>query len=277
MASTIRTGAVTSILAVIILIWLLIDKQSNGEPMREYLALLKSDWSLVIVIPAGPPGFTFCLGRVYALTMLYNLNNRRTLKSGSASNGDGRNTTNIMNGLCEYLLGALRRSNCHSSQICLILWLPLISNHRWDSASYNLFPLPNPKLMLAYRPLVWRTRAHWISRTARRRTLACFLCRGRFYLDHEPGPFNALTDVTGQRIIFMPGHGGHTIEILLPSTTRATQLPHLPILCTLGNTSFSTVSRKRKDFPSPTAASFGQRILFIPAATRNTCTRAGEA
>ena len=44
----------------------------------------------------------------------------------------------------------------------------------------------------------------------------------------------------------MPGHGGHTIEILA-STARATQLPHLPILCTLGNTSFSTLSRVQKE------------------------------
>jgi hypothetical protein len=74
-------------------------------------------------------------------------------------------------------------------------------------------------------------------------------------LDHEPSPFNALTEVTGQRytiIIFIPIHGGHTIEILLASTARATQIPHLrlPILCTLGNTSFSTISRKRKDLSS---------------------------
>jgi len=58
------------------------------------------------------------------------------------------------------------------------------------------------------------------------------------------------SQVTGKRypiIIFMPGHGGHTIEILLASTARATQLPHLPILCTLGNTSFSTLSRVQKE------------------------------
>ena len=41
MASTIRTGTVTSVVAVIILILFLIDEESNGESIWQYLKLIK--------------------------------------------------------------------------------------------------------------------------------------------------------------------------------------------------------------------------------------------
>jgi len=74
MTSTIRTGTVSSVVAVIILILFLTDKQSNFGT-----------------------GFSYCLGRIYTLTMLYNLNNRSSLRYGSANTNDAHsdNTMNI--------------------------------------------------------------------------------------------------------------------------------------------------------------------------------------
>jgi len=75
MASTIRTGTVTSVFAVAALILFHTNERSNVSS-----------------------AFVFCLGRVYALTMLYNLNNRSSLKQGwDAGSTEVNNTTNIMN------------------------------------------------------------------------------------------------------------------------------------------------------------------------------------
>jgi len=78
MASTIRTGTVTSVVAVITLILFLIDNESNV-----------------------PTGFAFCLARVYSLTMFYNLNNRSSFKHGSAdtNNANSGGISNFLNGL----------------------------------------------------------------------------------------------------------------------------------------------------------------------------------
>jgi len=75
MASTIRTGTVTSVVGIIILILFLTDKQSNV-----------------------PIGFAYCISRIYTLTMLYNLNNRSSLRHRSANTNDAHrgNTMSIM-------------------------------------------------------------------------------------------------------------------------------------------------------------------------------------
>jgi len=84
MASTIRTGAVTSVVAVIMLVLFLIDNESNGESIWQYLKLIEdADPSTACMT------FGFCVGRIYALTMLYNLNNRSSIKGGPViTNGD---------------------------------------------------------------------------------------------------------------------------------------------------------------------------------------------
>jgi hypothetical protein len=97
MASTIRTGTVSSVLVVITLTLFLADKQSNGEAIWQHLKLFEDDLSLVIVIVVWI-GFAYCLGRIYTLTMLYNLNNRSSLKHESANTNDAHrgNTMSIM-------------------------------------------------------------------------------------------------------------------------------------------------------------------------------------
>jgi hypothetical protein len=45
----------------------------------------------------------FCLGRVYTLTMLYNLNNR----SSRSANVSSEETSNALRGISEYLAGVL--------------------------------------------------------------------------------------------------------------------------------------------------------------------------
>ena len=54
----------------------------------------------------------YCLGQVYALTMLYNLNNRNSLRQGPVNTSDGEmdNTTNIMNGIRECLHSLLEHT-----------------------------------------------------------------------------------------------------------------------------------------------------------------------
>jgi len=95
MASTIRTGTVTSVLVVVTLIVFLIDKESN--------------------VPAG---IAYCLGRVYTLTMLYNLNNRSSLKHGLTNANDtyGReisNATNTMNEICVHRTVTVQYGSSH--------------------------------------------------------------------------------------------------------------------------------------------------------------------
>jgi hypothetical protein len=65
MASTIRTGTVTSVVSLITLVLFLTDKQSNFSS-----------------------GFAYCLARIYTLTMLYNLNNRSSLRQESGNTND---------------------------------------------------------------------------------------------------------------------------------------------------------------------------------------------
>ena len=108
MASTIGTGTVTSIVAVIILILFLTDKQSNCELIWQYLTLFETDLSLVIVIVVAT-GFAYGLTRIHTLTMLYNLNNRSSLKHGSANTNDAHrgNTMSIMTEIRACLPGIL--------------------------------------------------------------------------------------------------------------------------------------------------------------------------
>jgi len=75
MASTIRTGTMTSVVAVITLILFLTNKEGNVST-----------------------GFAYCFARIYSLTMLYNLNNRNSLRHGSANANDAHrgNTMSIM-------------------------------------------------------------------------------------------------------------------------------------------------------------------------------------
>jgi hypothetical protein len=75
-ASTISAGAATVVAAVLVLISFLIDQGGNGEyryiSTFIYLEMIDS-------FPAVATGVLFCLGRVYALTLLYNLNKRESL------------------------------------------------------------------------------------------------------------------------------------------------------------------------------------------------------
>jgi hypothetical protein len=108
MVSTIQTGAATSVVAVLILITFIHDEPSEGESMHKYLKLFKDDWSSAFST-AVSGGFAFCLGRVYALTMLYNLNNRDALEHGSTNtddthHGETNNNMNVLNEICEYLV-----------------------------------------------------------------------------------------------------------------------------------------------------------------------------
>jgi len=108
MASTICTGTMTSVVAVVTLILFLTDKQSNGEAIWQYLKLFEDDLSLVIVIVVAT-GFAYGLARIHTLTMLYNLNNRSSLKHGSANTNDAHrgNTMSIMTEICVCLQGIL--------------------------------------------------------------------------------------------------------------------------------------------------------------------------
>ena len=109
MASTISTGTLTSVFSVVGVILFVCNNSSNGECIRQYLKLFNDDWSLVIAtVTAAATAFSFCEGRVFALTMLYNLNNRRSLNCGSVNTSDARcadssNTINVMKEICEYL------------------------------------------------------------------------------------------------------------------------------------------------------------------------------
>ena len=58
----------------------------------------------LVIATAVSTGLAFCLGRIYALTMLYTLNNRSSLKRGSANGGE---TSNTMTGIRERLPGIL--------------------------------------------------------------------------------------------------------------------------------------------------------------------------
>ena len=106
MASTIGTGTVTSIVAVIILILFLTDKQSNCELIWKYLTLFETDLSLVIVIVVST-GFAYCISRIYTLTMLYNLNNRSSLRHRSANDAHRGNTMSILTEIRACLPGIL--------------------------------------------------------------------------------------------------------------------------------------------------------------------------
>jgi len=173
MASTIRTGTVTSVVAVIILILFLIDNESNGESIWQYLKLIEdADPS------TAPMAFAFCLGRIYALTMLYNLNNRSSIKGGSAITDGGHSgeigTSMNMTGIRE----CLRRVGTYCGSLIIIHISDVIRTATFHSESLvrlhtvqcilSLFSL---RLMMAYR----LTRPHWISRIARRPILALLL------------------------------------------------------------------------------------------------------
>ena len=108
MASTIRTGTMTSVFEVMTLPLFLTDEQSNCEPIWQYLTLFMDDLSLVIMIVVST-GFAFCLGQIYTLTMLYNLNNRSSLRHRSANTNDVHrgNTMSIMTEICPCLPSVL--------------------------------------------------------------------------------------------------------------------------------------------------------------------------
>jgi len=93
MASTIRTGAVTSVVAVIMLVLFLIDNESNACMT-----------------------FGFCVGRIYALTMLYNLNNRSSIKGGPViTNGD--HSGEIDNSMNMTGIHVIRTTTFHSESL----------------------------------------------------------------------------------------------------------------------------------------------------------------
>ena len=120
-------------------------------------------------VDAVPNGIIYCLGRVYALTMLYNLNYRSSLKhrDGSANTNEAnslqtRNTMNITNGICECLHGILRKSDCHPPLRCASygycsLWVIGEVTRR---ATYSPSVV---KLMFASR-----LKAQWLFQIARR-------------------------------------------------------------------------------------------------------------
>ncbi|KAJ7930996.1 hypothetical protein B0H13DRAFT_2651679 [Mycena leptocephala] len=74
---TIQTGATGATLALVILVVFLVNNESNGELLGFVLSIPGSH------IPV-PTGIAYCLGRVYCLTMLANLNAR---KPGNTASG----------------------------------------------------------------------------------------------------------------------------------------------------------------------------------------------
>jgi len=109
MASTISTGTLTSVFSVVGVILFVCNNSSNAAT-----------------------AFSFCEGRVFALTMLYNLNNRRSLNRGSVNTSDARcadssNTINVMKEICVHCTtdihqessnnhDPLKLSNCSKDQ-----------------------------------------------------------------------------------------------------------------------------------------------------------------
>jgi len=173
MASTIRTGTVTSIVAVIILVLFLIDNESNGESIWQYLKLIEdADPS------TAPMAFGFCLGRIYALTMLYNLNNRSSIKGGLVITNGGHseeigNTMN-MTGIRECLRHV--GTYCGGLQLIVIHISDVIHTTTFHSESLVrlhtmqcILSLLSLRLMMAYR----LTRPH--SPIARRPILVLLL------------------------------------------------------------------------------------------------------
>jgi len=91
------------------------------------------------MVTAVPAGIAYCLGRVYTLTMLYNLNNRSSLKHGLTNTNDtyGReisNATNTMNEICECLPGI--GTPCGSLNGCLIV-IHISGVHRTVTVQYG--------------------------------------------------------------------------------------------------------------------------------------------
>ncbi|KAJ6549889.1 hypothetical protein B0H19DRAFT_1264778 [Mycena capillaripes] len=76
-AHTIQTGAAGATIALAVLIAFLANNESNGE----FLGLPLSIPSSHIPVPTG---IAYCLGRVYCLTMLANLNVRKIRNTGSS-------------------------------------------------------------------------------------------------------------------------------------------------------------------------------------------------
>jgi len=148
MASTIHTGTMTSVVAVITLILFLTDKEGNCELIWQHLTLFEDDLSLVIVIVVSS-GFAYCLARIYTLTMLYNLNNRSSLRQESANTNDAHrgNTMNITTEIRACLPGILllptETWSSFVSQMCIIQLL-FMAVQRWDRTFWSLLSLLMP-------------------------------------------------------------------------------------------------------------------------------------
>ncbi|KAJ7140682.1 hypothetical protein C8R44DRAFT_974498 [Mycena epipterygia] len=95
--SSIQTGTITSIFAAIVLITYLTDKQSN------------------VTVAIG-----FCLGRIYTLTLLHNLNNRSQIGGSTSDSSDGPPTVHISQERNNAGLESLRGIHVHRTAIVKI-------------------------------------------------------------------------------------------------------------------------------------------------------------
>lgn len=98
-----QTGSTTSIVAVLVLITYLVNNESNSAYL---LALPHSVAHKFVIVETG---FAFILGRLYILTLLYNLNVRKVSKKSNAASSDreyrverANNPTFTFDGIREY-------------------------------------------------------------------------------------------------------------------------------------------------------------------------------